>query len=309
MNCSHSHSRGVALIMALLVVAIATVAATALSQRVALDTRRSASMIDGDQAWMYAEGAEGWTKSILARDLRAGQIDHLLEPWAQNLPPLELPGGNIIGKISDMQGLININGLYQAGVEDGKALIRFQRLLISQGLDPDLTLAIIDWLDPDIEPKRPSGAEDDYYIGLDPPYLAANQPMRSPTELRLVKGFDQKTYEKIIPFVTALPGHTTININTAPAEVIATMAPNGSLETATSIVEERTEKPFETISEFSQNPLVQSLGIDDTDIGITSQYFMLHSDVHVGQGRAKLDSLIFRESVNKQTVIYRSSAG
>ncbi len=311
MTCPHSHSRGVALIMALLVVAIATVAATALSQRIALDTRRSASMIDGDQAWMYAEGAEGWIKSVLARDLRDNQIDHLQEAWAQTLPPLGLPGGAIIGRITDMQGLINLNGLYDSGgVSDPQTVERVQRLLVLHELDPELYWAIIDWLDPDLEASPPSGAEDDYYIGLDPPYLAANQPMQSPTELRLIKGFDQEAYEKIIPFVTALPGNTPININTAPAEVIVTLSPNSDLEAATSLVEARAEKPFETVSEFSQHPLFQSLDISNTeDIVINSQYFMLHSDVRVGQGRAKLDSVIFRESVNKQTIIYRSSAG
>src|SRR5262249_57796060 len=46
---------------------------------------------------------------------------------------------------------------------------------------------ILDWIDADSTP-RSTGAEDDYYMGLNPPYHCKNGPLDSLEELLLVKG-------------------------------------------------------------------------------------------------------------------------
>ena len=77
-----SRNSGVALVTALLVVSLASLAAVSMATRQTFDVCRTANLINSDQAWLYAWGAEGWAKAILARDKKDNKIDSLDEPWA-----------------------------------------------------------------------------------------------------------------------------------------------------------------------------------------------------------------------------------
>src|SRR5205814_6655236 len=55
------------------------------------------------------------------------------------------------------------------------------------GMTEDVADAILDWLDPDDEPRE-LGCEVEYYSGLSPPYAPKNGPVDTVEELLLVKG-------------------------------------------------------------------------------------------------------------------------
>jgi general secretion pathway protein K len=287
-----SKNKGVALVTALLVVSLAATAAVTLSAHQQFDIRRTANLINGDQAWLYAKGAEAWSMVILMRDLVDNTTDSLQDTWAQTLPPIELPGGFMTGEIEDLHGRLNLNNLVQVGNYDRLTLNRFQRLLEVLELEPKLAQAVVDWLDGNIDALTPDGAEDDYYLGLEYPYLAANRKLVSVSELRLIKGFDQNTYERLKPYVAALPERTKINVNTAPAVVLACLEKDIDLELATEIIEKRKEEPFEKVEDFTK--LVEKTTVNIKDLSVTSQYFMLHNNTQIGKARARLDSLIYR---------------
>ena len=78
--------RGVALITAVLMVALATMLAVDVSFRGALDQRRSATLFALDQSLEIALGAEAWAADFLKQDLQESQTDHLGETWARPLP-------------------------------------------------------------------------------------------------------------------------------------------------------------------------------------------------------------------------------
>jgi general secretion pathway protein K len=59
------------------------------------------------------------------------------------------------------------------------------------------------------------------YLGLEPPYRAANRALTTVDGLARVKGFDAETLARLRPFVTALPQATQVNVNTAPADEMA----------------------------------------------------------------------------------------
>lgn len=297
---------GVALITALLIVSLATVAAVALATQQQLDIRRTGNLIDGDQAWAYAKGAEDWAKLILKRDSTNTEFDALTETWARPLPPIELPGGYMAGRISDAQARLNLNNLQNSDLNTNVTETPFGRLLRVLELDPNLAQAVIDWLDADPNARPPDGAEDDYYTGLKQPYRTSNQLMESVSELRLVKGFDEKTYQKIAPFVTALPTtDAPINVNTAPAEVLATLADNVDLKSATALVKLREENPFETPQEFTTD--ADKVGITpDTVLDVKSGYFDVNVETRIGYGRAALSSLLSRGAQGDIQVIRRA---
>ena len=85
--------RGVALITALLVVAIAATAATALARQQQLAIQRSSNVLNAEQAWLYALGAETFAHQVLRRDAEDGDSDHPGEGWATLVPPTAIDGG------------------------------------------------------------------------------------------------------------------------------------------------------------------------------------------------------------------------
>ncbi len=300
-------NQGVALITALLVVALASTAAVTLSSHQQLDIRRTGNVINGDQAWLYAQGAEAWSKAILARDQEDNDTDNLQDIWAQRLPPLDLPGGQMNGYIEDMQGRFNINNLVDEKTVDPQAIALFERLLELLELPKELAQAVVDWIDKDIDATPPNGAEDNYYLGLEQAaYMAGNRDMISISELRLVKGFEQDLYLRIAPYLSALPLHSTININTAPAMVLASLSPKISLNLAKQLVEQRQDEPYAKVEDFTGHASLKDIKLKPEGLAISSQYYMLHIDVRLVNARARLDSLILRGRGGKLQTLQRS---
>ena len=110
--------RGVALITAVLMVALATMLAVDVGFRGFLDQRRSGTLFALDQGYEIALGAEAWAADFLRRDLIETRTDHLGETWARPLPPLPIEGGTVEGRLEDLQGRFNLNNLVHA---DGTA--------------------------------------------------------------------------------------------------------------------------------------------------------------------------------------------
>ncbi|QKT03019.1 type II secretion system minor pseudopilin GspK [Ectothiorhodospiraceae bacterium 2226] len=291
---SRRRQRGVALITALLVVALATIAAVAMAARQHVDIRRSANVLMHDQAYQYAVAGEQWAAQILMRDRRDNDTDHLGEPWAQVLPPMPLDEGTLAGALEDLQGRFNLNNLLlESGEPSLPDVARFMRLLHVLELDDALVDTVLDWIDPNIEPTVPDGAEDTHYLGLEAPYRTPNQLMASVSELRLIKGVDAEVYQALAPYVTALPGRTAINVNTAPAPVIAALAPAGmSLPEAEALVEARDEEGYPDLDTF----LAQFPGQDvSTDgLSLATAHFLLRVEVRMGSARLNLYSVLQR---------------
>src|SRR5262249_9810458 len=77
------------------------------------------------------------------------------------------------------------------------------RFFESFKIDPEVVDALIDWIDIGDETRGTGGAETSYYQSLPVPYVPPNGPMRTPGELRLVKGLnDAETLAKLFPGAT-----------------------------------------------------------------------------------------------------------
>ena len=140
-------NRGVALITALLISALATMVAANLAWDNSLDVRRTMVLLNRDQAVQVALGAESWIINILHQDLEDSQIDHLGELWASDLPPLPVDNGEVFGSIEDLQGRFNINNLIDnEGRVEQESLEQFRRLLNALGLDPRFAGIAADWM-------------------------------------------------------------------------------------------------------------------------------------------------------------------
>jgi general secretion pathway protein K len=242
-----SQQRGVAAVVAILIVALAASAASYLISRYSLAFRHVENVGSRAQADAIARAAVYWAADILQKDRDRG-IDHQGEAWAQILPPIPAEDATLVGRIVDEQGKFNLNTLVRCTnpqercIENQNAVVVLERLLRIADVQGDagaLVDAVIDWIDNDHEVRQPGGAERTHYLGLDPPYLAANMRLTDVGELLRVKGFTEEIVRKISPFVTALPRETTINIYTAPEQVLLALAPGISGSDMRALLEER----------------------------------------------------------------------
>lgn len=224
---SPSRQRGVALIMAVLIVALATILAVNVTFRGMVDQRRSANLFALDQGYEVALGAEAWAADILRQDAQESQTDHLGEIWAKSLPalPIDEGVGTVQGRLEDMQGRFNLNNLVFAdGTANDKAIKQLERMLSMLDIEPAWATAIADWIDADTQPGFPDGAEDSVYTGMDPPHLAANMPITRASELMVLPEFGAERFRRLQPYVTALPVGTKLNVCTAPGIVLDSLS-------------------------------------------------------------------------------------
>lgn len=342
---------GVALITALIFTALVTTFAVAIASQQQIDIRRTGNILSSDRGYLLALGIEGWARDVLQKDfedVEGDPIDHLGEDWNVALPAIQVEDATVTGKITDLQGLINVNNLVDSsGVPAPVEVDRFRRLLQLFEFEPDLVDALIDWIDPDTE-TLPFGAEDGHYLGKEPPYRTANAAMVSISELRLVEGFDRDVYNTLRPFLAALPiansglslppagdgdaddgeeenqeeneetigsvgagggadsplngGGTSINVNTAPPEVLRVLVEQILSESeAESLIEDRdSDEGFVTIEGFLGHSIVAAYEATpaNTNIDIKSEYFLIEGVAILPDARIHLFSVVHRNNVD-----------
>jgi general secretion pathway protein K len=226
--------RGVALILAVLMVALAAILAVNVSFKFYLDQRRAATTFALEQAFEIGKGAEAWAAEILVEDAGSSKRDDLSEKWATPLPPLPIDGGEIQGQLLDLQGRFNLNSLLEQDPQNPQqvrvnqyAYQQLKRLLELLKLEEEWADKIVDWIDPDNNPIGSNGAEDPIYTAQTPPYRAANTGMTRVSELLNLPGFGIERYRVLAPHVAALPANVNvINVCTATPYVLDSMLGN-----------------------------------------------------------------------------------
>jgi len=296
--------QGVAIVLAMGVVALAAMAAAAILVSQSTWARQVELTTDHIQARAVLLAGADWARAVLADDRRVSNVDHLGEPWALKLPPLPVENGELIGQIEDQQGAFNLNNLVTEGKINVTQLAHFRSLLATLGLPPELADALADWIDTDSEPQPRDGAEDAYYLTLNPPYLAANQPLIDVAELALVRGFDDNVRARLRKYVTALPGSTAINVNTAPAEVIAAVVNGMDLGSAQTLVAQRDRAYFLSSEDFIRQ-LPRGAEVAAGEIGVSSNYFIATLRVTIGGAQARGKALLERGSSGWPAVLWR----
>jgi general secretion pathway protein K len=308
--CSGKQQKGVAIITALLIVTIAVTISISISTHLQLDVRRTGNLIAQDQADFYLLAAEEWSRRILKKDKQDTTIDDLTEPWATVLPPLPVAGGSIQGKLTDLQGCININSLVVGDAVNVSTQARLNELFKNLGITDNLTQAITDWIDSNQETTSPNGAEDGYYLNLDKPYRTANTPLQSVSELRLIKGFEENmTFLLVEPHVCAFATDgkdVSINVNTASAEVLKSLSADMSDEHAKQIIECRKTDPFKDMKEFTDCAKLETIIKDTAKLSTSSDFFLLRTQAIIGQANKVMYSIIYRDGAGKTEIISRS---
>ncbi|RCU51143.1 MULTISPECIES: type II secretion system minor pseudopilin GspK [Corallincola] len=328
-NHSPRRQRGVAIITVMLVVALAVIIAANMTQRLSLQMRRAENLIHGNQGLWYAIGAEQFAMKILIQGFKDDKdVVHLGQNWAQEGNEFPVEGGSLGGQIIDQQACFNLNSV--AGPTPEKELKTrpphsrmFQELLEGVGVDAyeaeQIAEALRDWLDADSIVSSSAGAEDSEYESMPVPYLAANSLMAHASELRTVRGITAEIYEKVRPYVCAVPENPLlrINVNTIKAEqallLQAALTPRLTLSDAQDLINNRPKNGYETIDEFWRQPEVSGAGdvtaAQKESLTVNSFYFLLQAKTEVADVTFRLESLLKREQDNKLVVIRRQLGG
>lgn len=312
---NYSSQRGVALLTILVMVALATILAATIAKRQTNTAENTGYLMRQNQSLLYAKSAEAFFSELLIQDSDNGSsIDHLQENWAKPMPPFPVEDGSVSGKLLDESGKFNLNNLVKADGNqvDDSARRWFEKLLQRVGLPAELSQAVIDWQDTNDEVTGAMGAESSYYQGLDPAYLTPNTKFHSIEELKLVRGFEGKNYDLIKPYVTALPEQTKVNMNTAPALLLASIDPKVDVKA----IEQQLKVKETELTHFNNVDDLWKLsafsGIDEqskTDaaslLDSKSNYFTAQIEVVLSERKRQFTSLMMRK--DKQVIVYSRS--
>jgi general secretion pathway protein K len=266
--------------------------------------RKSELTADHAQAQALVQTGVDWVRAVLSDDRRLGNVDHLGEPWAMRFPPMPVENGMLEGFIQDQQGAFNLNNLVKDGKVSLTQLARFRRLLSTLALPPALADALADWIDTDSELQPQGGAEDGYYLALQPPYLTANRPLTDVAELALVRGFDGTVRARLRPFVAALPRVTAVNVNTASPEVLVAVVEDLDLDGARALTAQRERAYFRDFSDFFSK-LPSGLAVAPEGITVSSDYFLATLRVTTGAAEARGTALLARGDAGWPAIVWR----
>lgn len=305
-----NRNQGMALISVLLIFAIVAVLAVAMVERQASDIQRSATMLAMSQAQAYVLGAEDAVKTglYLAWQQNKDTV-HGQEEWAKDRKFPLSPGMAFI-RIRDAQGLFNLNTLTPKAANRDRQRQRFANLLNLLGIDPTIATHAAKWMDE-------SSQADDTYQSKTPPYRAAYQGCIHSSELLLVEGMDLKIYARLEPYIACLPITAALNVNTAPALVLAALDSSLNIAQGESMVRSRGEKGFSKLDDFwTLNEVRPFTEVDpndkskvrweQSDFSVKSEFFTAFIRVDLAERIASSEVLIKREAGNgKMSTVYR----
>jgi general secretion pathway protein K len=307
-----SDERGIALLLTLLVLTILVALILEFDAEARREYRDAAAFRDNFKAMVLArasvQAARGVLQQDFLKDKLAGQsFDAPTDLWALPITNYAIGDGLLNAKIEDELGKLNLNDLAIAddATSKGKKVLRFKRLFELLQINPDLVDAIVDWVD-DNEVQEPAGAESLYYQTLRPPYRAANAPLETLLELRLIKGMTPEIIEKLSKVVTVFPrdGGKTVNINTADPLVIQALDNRITPGIAAAIVQARPFKKDKTdldrVSSFEQ------IGKEIRQLyDIKSEFFMARMALRVNEVTRNA-TVVLQRDPNKgtSTVLY-----
>lgn len=203
-----SERRGVVLLMVLVVLVLLTLAAYQYSDLMQAEYQAADNVHKFAQARAVADSGVHYAAALLANpDNLSGLLNDNPFDNPESFRDVVVPGdpktggggrftllappdpdggsGEVRFGVTDEGGKINLNSLMK---RDPTGQLLHDTLMKLPNMTAEIAGAIVDWIDADSTPFPPSGAERDYYAGLDPSYRIKNGPLDTLDELLLVRG-------------------------------------------------------------------------------------------------------------------------
>jgi general secretion pathway protein K len=309
--------RGAAMLLALLILTlVSTLAAGMVWQQWRTIQVESAERARTQAAWILS-GALDWARLILREDARErGGADHLGEPWAVPLAEARLStflaadrennslaendslDAFLSGSITDAQARWNLRRLVDgSGKLVPAELLVLERLCATAGVPGDTAGRIAAGLVSAWAPAASAAGSG----------AASEQAVLAPQRVWQLTwlGLDPDTVERLEPWIVLLPNpDATVNVLTAPAEVIAAAVEGMSAGAAQRLVRERGGMDMRGISvERLRGYFPAEAGSNLTGIGVASRYFIVRGRLRLGERVLEERSLVERRQLEIQVLM------
>lgn len=295
--------RGFVLVNALVLVAALAGIAVLLLGRAESARTRQLQVQSAAQIALYLDAFEALSLTLLSSDRAGPPIDHGNEPWAQARYDVPLDRGRVAGNLIDLQSRFNVNWL--SNREDTLAQDSFARLIERLGISPLAGDAIVGF----VSPGGPDNAAP--YARLSPPIRPAGGPVLMLDQLGQIAQLSARDLERLRPHLAALPGNSTLNVNTASVLVLQSLIPGLSPALADRLVQARTSDPFVSGDDFAAR--LTDLGaaevvadLDLTRFSAGSQWFEARMEATLeGRTRGRIAVIVRRPLPEPVRVAYR----
>ena len=317
----YRRQQGVAIITALLLTTLAVTIVASLFWQQQVQVRSIENQRLQLQKQWVLRGALDWAMLILREDARHSTLDTLDEPWAVELAETRLDqyvedagtatdasDAVLSGHVIDAQSRFNLTNLATAGVVDPAQVAVFQRLLaqLQLGADSNLAEATAQTLAAGQTVSAVAGGARN---GRAPAAAAVSTArtigITQVDDLLAVPGMSIDAYLKMRDFVTVLPRSTPININTAPAEVLAAIIDTLSAPAAAALVAGRERASFRSNADLRAQ--LPGMAIDDSRVAVGTSFFLVQGTVRIGRAALQMLALIERNGTTTRTVWVRES--
>lgn len=281
--------RGVAIVLAMSVVALATLAATAMTVSQSTWAREIELITSRSQALLLLQAGTDWSRAILKDDRRSSMVDHDGEAWALRLPSTTVDNGSVKGYIEDQQSKFNLNNLLKNQQIDPAQRQSFKRLLSLLSLPESLADTLVNTLENRL-------ANEDEQSAL----------LLHVDELAGIVGYDATIRAQLRPFVAVLPERTATNANTASAEVLSAVIDGLSLEDARHITTQREQHYFRNLPDFL-NRLPAGLTVPSDSISVSSHYFLVNIQATMKGAQVRGSTLLARDDTGWPRTLWQKS--
>ena len=302
-----SRQRGVAVITALLLTALAITVVASLfwqqqvqvrsmeNQRLRLQTQWAMrGMVDFARFWLRQDNPSLTAlDGVWATPIEEARLDDYVDREKVDTEKFD---ATVSGRALDAQARFNITNLATTGVVNPPYVKAYQRLLANLQLDSSLAQATADAvLRARPKPRAPDGGTD----GKTPATPAATGGSSEPVaftqveDLLAVPGYTPQAIEKLRDFIIVLPKPTAVNVNTASAEVLSAIT-DMSVSEASALTLSNPRKKFVDRANF-QNNINGKMPIDGVEIDVKSQYFLTVIRVRLDRAALDAQALVWRE--------------
>ena len=305
---------GAALLTAMLTVAlVASMAAAALWQQWRGVEVETAERTRTQSLWVLT-GALDWARLILREDARAGGADYLGEPWAVPLEEARLStflaadkGAAVdttqamtqvflSGRISDLQGRMNVLNLVENGKVSTPWLHAFSRLFEQLALPVSELAAVAENLRFAMDNSSDNGSA----------RMAPLVPQRV-DQLRWL-GLSENSLAKLGNYITVLPVRTPVNLNTASVTVLHACIPTLDMAQAQRLAGSRQNEHFRTLLDAGKVAPEIAGELTDTLHSVNSRFFEVQGRLRMEHTVVDERSVVQREGLNVRT-LWRDRGG
>ncbi len=311
-RCFKRHrNRGVAVVTALLIVALATLAVTGVMWRQQMQVRSVENQINLAETRWLARGAIDWARTMLLYDARKSNVDHYGEFWAVPMSDTKvadaedggLRDGYLSGQIIDEQSKYNLLNLALKGEIDETELAHLSALLEVLGVDTALARPIAQAV-ADTEMQPTADAET---------ALPKALPMMLPDDLLRVAGIDAATIDRLRDRITCLPRVGTeaikVNLNTASPEVLHAMVPQLTLQQAQTWVAQRDQTGIYASDTANFQTQAKAVGAnleasDLTHVDVQTSFFRVKGSIRYDRALVSLEALVYRLAQTQTRVLW-----